>query len=108
MAVISIKDTGKAYVGGSEISGVKKAIGDAGLSGVNLTVKNATLTYNLPIFTNDEKQPYKKIDDTQTEAYTFGDATTTGVDQPKWSLSIYINTKDIMPISNLFENGFSE
>jgi len=91
MAEIEISDTGAYYVGASVVPGEKIAFGDNGLQGNGLTVKNATLTYNLGVFTNDEKQPYKKTDETDTEAFTFGEATTTGVDQPKWSLTIYIN-----------------
>ncbi len=92
MAYITIKDTGKLYVGGAEVSGIKKAFGNNG-AGTELTLKNAVLTFNQGVFTSDPKQPLRNYANTDTNAYTFGDAQTAGIDQPKWSLSIHVNTK---------------
>lgn len=92
MGEIQIKDTGKLYVGASVISGEKVASGDAGVSGAVLTLKNASLSYSLGLFTNTPNQPYKTVGDTDTQAFTFGESTTTGIEPPEWTLSIYINT----------------
>jgi hypothetical protein len=92
MAEVTIKDTGKLYVGASVISGEKIASGDSGVTGAELTLKNASLSYNLETFTNTPNQPLMTINNTSTEAFTYGDSVTTGILPPDWTLSIYINT----------------
>lgn len=89
MAQITITDTGKYYIGASIQSGEQIAVGDAGVTGDPLTLKNTNLALGQSVFTSDPKQSFKYGDNVQTNAYDFGEVESTGIDQPKWTLACY-------------------
>ena len=94
MLQITITDTGKYYIGASVQTNEQIATGDDGVIGDPLTLKNTALALGQTIFTSDPKQSQKYRNDLSTNAYDFGEAETTGVDQPKWTLTAYFNGSD--------------
>lgn len=89
MAQITITDTGKYYIGASVESGEQIASGDSGVIGDPLTLKNTALSLGQGIFTSDPKQSQAYVDDIATNAFDFGEVETTGIDQPKWTMTCY-------------------
>lgn len=93
MTTISIKDTGKYYVGASVVSGEKLAIGTDGVAGTALDLKGVEVNVGYEVMTTDESVPFKKKSGTATEAYDFGTAESNGVQMPTWTVSGIFNKK---------------
>jgi len=88
MGEIQIKDTGIYSVGGSIVSGEKQAFGDSG-AGTALTLQGVTVTCGQATMTNDDTPISRKVDNDDTEAFTFGEADTNGIQNPNWSITGY-------------------
>lgn len=91
MAQITLKDTGKYYIGANVESGEQIASGDSGVIGDALTLKNTALSLGQSVFTSDPKQSQTYREDIPTNAFNFGEAESTGIDQPKWVLTCYFS-----------------
>jgi len=90
MSSISIKDTGKYYVGATLVSGEALAYGDSG-EGTALTLKGAEATVNFEAMVTDDSPILKKHDDSATEYYEYGASDQNGIQLPVWTVRGYCN-----------------
>jgi hypothetical protein len=87
---VKIKDTGKYSVGASVVDGEKRAAGDDGVAGTELTLNGVQVSLNQNVMTSDDSIVNKKKSNTSTEAYDFGEADTSGINIPVWSVQGHI------------------
>lgn len=90
---MTIKDTGLYGTNSIPVIGERVAYGDNG-EGTSLALKNAQLSLGWSTMLDDTGVPGKKVDDEDTQAFTFGEVDKGGVQQPKWTLGLVFNSKD--------------
>lgn len=92
MADIQILDTGKYAVSDtSATSGEAIAVGDDGESGTALTLKGAEVTMGMDCMTSADTPILKKKDNSDTGYFVYGEADTSGIELPNWSVRGYCN-----------------
>lgn len=95
MTTIQIRDTGKYRV--SDVSpppGEKIAPGDDGVAGSWLTLKGVELSVDFGCNIEVSAIPGKKLNDLDSQAYTFAEVDFTSIENPSWTLNGVFNAKD--------------
>jgi len=90
MTEIKLKDVGKYSTTGSLVTGEARAYGDTGV-GTELTLKGAEVTANFESMTTDDSPVNKKKNNSDTGYFEYGEADTSGVQLPSWTVRGYIN-----------------